>query len=331
MSLTQEQRLRRRELRRRQIRRRRLTALAVLAVLVVIPVLVATLFGGGEDKLARAKREAVRKRLVAPPPKEAELPRGGRSILPEHRVVAFYGAPQNDRLGVLGVGRLSGVARKLERQARPYRRGHKPVLPAFELIATIANGYPGSDGKYRTRQTRAVVERHLLMARKARALLLLDIQPGREDFMREVRALRPWLEQPDVSVALDPEWSMQPGQIPGKVIGRTTAEKVNEVSAYLGRIVREKKLPDKLLVVHMFTNDMIIDKPKLRRRAGVDLLLNVDGFGTEAQKVAKYREFTRPPRPAPFGFKLFYKEDTGLMTPRRVLEMRPQPQLVVYE
>lgn len=329
MSLTQEERLRRRELRRRQIKRRRIAALVVLGALIAVPLGLVQLLGGGGKGDAQAQKEP------APEPaalKEApELPRGGRSILPQHRVVAFYGAPQHHELGVLGVGKLSQVSRKLERQARPYRRGGKPVLPAFELIATVANGHAGPDGKYRTRQTEAVVRSHLGAARKARALLVLDIQPGREDFIREVRALRPWLEQPDVSLALDPEWSMQPGETPGKVIGHTTAASVNEVSAYLARIVRERNLPDKLLVVHMFTNDMIRDKPRLRRRRGVDLLLNVDGFGTEAQKVAKYREFTRRPRPAPFGFKLFYKEDTGLMTPARVLKMRPQPQLVVYE
>ena len=330
MSLTQEERLRRRELRRRQIRRRRIAALVVLGALVAIPLGLVQLLGGGDDDGdAQAQKEPSHEpaALKEPP----QLPRGGRSILPEQRVVAFYGAPQHHELGVLGVGKLSGVSRKLQRQAKPYRRGGKPILPAFELIATVANSTPGSDGKYRTRQTTEVVTRHLAAARRARALLVLDIQPGREDFMREVRALRPWLEHPDVSLALDPEWSMQPGEIPGKVIGHTTAAKVNEVSAYLARIVRERNLPDKLLVIHMFTNDMIRDKPALRRRRGVDLILNVDGFGTEAQKVAKYREFTKRPRPSPFGFKLFYKEDTGLMTPQRVLKMRPQPQLVVYE
>jgi hypothetical protein len=328
MTLTQEERAERRATRQQEIRRRRRLALLALVFLAALPFGIGVLVGsgGGQDELAQAQKQTP-KRAAKPP----ELPRGGRSVLPEFQVVAFYGAPQSERLGVLGIGKLSRVGRRLRRQARPYRRAGKPILPAFELISTIANGHPGSDGKYRTRQSNGVLRRHLREARKERALVLLDIQPGREDFMREVRALRAWLEQPDVSLALDPEWSMQPGEVPGTVIGHTTAEKVNEVSAYVAKIVRERNLPDKLLVVHMFTPDMIRDKPMLRHHRGVDLLLNVDGFGTQAQKLAKYREFTKRPRPAPFGFKLFYEEDTGLMTPERVLKMRPRPQLIVYE
>ena len=331
MSITQEERLRRRDLRRRQIRRRRVAALVVLGALIAVPLGIAQLLGGGGDDggTARADRdtEAAKEAAAAKPPK---LPRGGRSVLPEHRVVAFFGAPQHHELGVLRSRQALGVARKLERQARPYSRGGRPILPAFELIATVANGYPGADGNYRTRQTDAVIRRHLAAARRARALLLLDIQPGREDFMREVRALRRWLEQPDVSLALDPEWSMQAGEVPGKVIGHTTAAKVNEVSAYLARIVREHDLPDKLLVVHMFTSDMIRDKQRLRRRRGVDLLLERRRLRHRGAKGGQVQGVHAAAAALAVRFKLFYEEDAA-MTPQRVLKMRPRPQLVVYE
>jgi len=58
-------------------------------------------------------------------------------------------------------------------------------------------------------------------------------------------------------------------------------------------------------------------------------VINVDGFGSEAQKVAKYRDLE--PHRFHAGFKLFYGEDTGLMTPQRVLRLRPPPELIVYE
>ena len=39
-------------------------------------------------------------------------------------------------------------------------------------------------------------------------------------------------------------------------------------------------------------------------------MLNVDGFGTQSLKVAKYKEFTKQAtRSFRHGFKLFYKED----------------------
>jgi hypothetical protein len=109
------------------------------------------------------------------------------------------------------------------------------------------------------------------------------------------------------------------------------ASEVNEISGWLAGIVRERHLPEKLLVVHQFTRDMIRHRATLRKQAGIALTLNVDGFGAVPIKVAKYRDFASLPPPAHRGFKLFYHEDPVLMRPRQVLRMRPQPELVVYE
>jgi hypothetical protein len=84
-------------------------------------------------------------------------------------------------------------------------------------------------------------------------------------------------------------------------------------------------------VVHRFTDDMIENEAALRQYPGVALTVNVDGFGDRAIKIAKYRDFTRGRSDRHHGFKLFYREDTRLMPPRRVLRLRPQPELVVYE
>lgn len=266
-----------------------------------------------------------------PEPKPPELPRGGTEILPRYRVVAFYGAPQDDALGVLGIGTLTRAGRKLKAQAREYRRGGRPIMPAFELIATVAAGAPGEDQLYRYRQEDKVIREHLRAARRARALLLLDIQPGRAPFMDEVRHLRRWLKEPDVSLAIDPEWSMTAGQIPGQQIGSTDATVVNRVSAYMADIVRRGKLPQKLLLVHQFTDDMIRNKEDLKRRRDVALVLNVDGFGTPANKISKYEAFTDGPRRTHYGYKLFYEEDTDLMSPSEVLALRPRPDVIEYE
>ncbi len=76
---------------------------------------------------------------------------------------------------------------------------------------------------------------------------------------------------------------------------------------------------------------MVENRERLRRYPGVELVLNVDGFGDRTLKVDKYDEFVRGRDPARHGFKLFYREDTGLMAPRDVLSLRPQPEFVVYE
>ena len=265
--------------------------------------------------------------------RDRELPRGGKKIFPRHRVVGFYGAPQSPQLGELGIGSPTSAARRLKRQARPYRRlDHRPrVLPAFELIAVIATAGPGSDGLYRARQPDEVVRRYLGVARRRKFLMLLDIQPGRSTFIREVKELRRFLREPNVGIALDPEWNMGPNGVPGQRIGSVGAGMVNRVLSLMARIGRRHRLPQKLLVVHQFTEAMLQGERRLRSRRRVALVLNADGFGTPAQKRAKYRQLAPRADSRHPGFKLFYREDTNLMSPREVLALDPKPSFVVYE
>jgi hypothetical protein len=126
---------------------------------------------------------------------------------------------------------------------------------------------------------------------------------------------------------------MGPKEVPGQVIGGVKAAEVNRVSELISETVEEKGLPDKLLVIHQFTPDMVRDKGRLRPYPGVDLVLNSDGFGGATDKRAKYRQLAPPGTSAFYrGFKLFYSEDTGLMSPGQVLRLKPTPvDLVIYE
>ncbi|HWI05913.1 MAG TPA: hypothetical protein VNT54_00170 [Solirubrobacteraceae bacterium] len=307
-------------------RRRRATALALLAGAVVLLVLAVRSCGG------EAREGVIEQRPpAAVADRPAELPRGGRRIFPDFRVVAFYGAPQSEKLGALGIGSPAAAARRLERIARRYARKTRPVLPAFELISTIAAAAPGDDGLHRIHQPDKVIARYLKAARAARALLVLDVQPGRGDFLSEVRRLDRWLREPDVGIALDPEWHVGPGEVPGNVIGSVTADEVNAVSDYVARFVVDHNLPEKLFVVHQFTSGMIENKERVVRRRGLAVTMNVDGFGDRANKISKYNQFTSELARFHDGFKLFYEEDTDLMTPGAVLDLRPPPDLVVYE
>ena len=304
--------------------RRRLVALAALALLVVLTLVVACGTGGQDPPSPRSGAAA------ASTPRLAELPRGGREILPGHRVVAFYGAPQDPELGTLGIGTPDAAARRLLRQARRYDRPGLPVLPALELITVVAAADPGDGGRYSMRQSDAVIRRYLRAARKVKALLVLDIQPGRSDFFTETTRLRRWLREPDVGLALDPEWRVSDGQVPGQVIGRVDSREVNATTAWLAQLVARHRLPQKLLVIHQFTDDMV-DETALKPRDGVAMVLNADGFGSQPVKISKYHRFTRQSPGFGTGFKLFFHEDAGLMSPRRVLRMRPPPDVVVYE
>jgi len=306
--------------------RRRAAALAVLAgVLLLLVLAIRSCGGDAAPSDAGAGSEAAAANTMA------ELPRGGRRIFPDFRVVAFYGAPQDDQLGTLGVGSPAAAARRLERVARGYAKKTRPALPALELISTIATAAPGDDGLHRMHQSDAVIERYLRAARKAKALLLLDIQPGRGDFLSEVQRLERWLQEPDVGIALDPEWHVGPDAVPGKVIGSVTADEVNAVTDYIGRFIVDHNLPEKLFVVHQFTSGMIQNKDRVVKRPGLAVTMNVDGFGDRANKISKYVAFTSELARFNDGFKLFYEEDTNLMSPQQVLALRPPPDLVVYE
>ncbi len=280
---------------------------------------------GGSDGGDSAKAEAT--------PTPPQLPGGGRVIFhePKRRVVAFYGNPQDDALGILGIGSPASAARKLKRVAASYKTARRPVLPAMELLATVATYAPGDDGNYRSVVSNRVIRRYLKAARSVGAILILDLQPGRARFLPETKRFARWLREPDVSLALDPEWHVGPSEVPGQVIGSVDASDVVAVTAWLDALTAKADLPQKLLVVHQFTEGMIVSRDQLRPFAHVATVLNVDGFGSREVKSAKYRDFTKLVPFAFNGFKLFYEEDEGLMTPRQVLRLRPAPDMIVYE
>src|SRR3954468_23915314 len=256
------------------VRRRRRGA-ALVALVGVIGLIAFTITQLGGSKAAGPAQPQGRATATPKPKPLAQLPRGGRRILPDLRVVAYYGAPQDAQLGQLGIGTPAAAARKLVRQARGYERKSRPVLPAMELIAVVAANSPGDGGRWNIRQPDSVIRRYLRAARKAKMLLILDIQPGRSDFFTETRRLRKYLKEPDVGLALDPEWRMGPSQIPGKVIGSVTAREVNATTDWLNKLTARYKLPQKLLLIHQFTDDMIPEKA-LKERDQLAYVLNVD-------------------------------------------------------
>jgi hypothetical protein len=109
------------------------------------------------------------------------------------------------------------------------------------------------------------------------------------------------------------------------------ASDVNEVGEYLSQLVAQNKLPQKLFLVHSFTEDMIKQRGRLVRYPGLATVINVDGFGTQGEKTLKYQQISRPPPTWNWGFKLFYKEDTDLMSPATVMKITPRPDVVLYE
>jgi hypothetical protein len=254
------------------------------------------------------------------------------SVLDTHLLVTWYGNPWTGRMGILGRLRGASLAEGLKRQADAYAKvSSKTVLPAYELIAVIAQGQPGRDGMYRRRESREVIDRMLREARSAGAKLILDVQPGRSTVMDELLYLLPYLEQPDVYLALDPEFSMGTDGVPGHRIGQMRAHEVNDAIALLELLIHRRNLPAKVLIVHQFVTGMMPDKEAIAESAVLDVVLDVDGFGSPALKRSTYRAVLAQ-RALPFtGFKLFYLEDTDLLQPAQVLALTPAPAVIIYQ
>lgn len=259
-------------------------------------------------------------------------PRAAHPIIGHYRVVAYYGGPDGPALGALGDGTPDQMAIRIEQTAAVWARTGKPVLPAMELIATVAQGSPGPNGLYSSAIPAAAVQRYLDAVHRHHMLLILDFQPGRGEFLPQVQAMSRFLLDPSVSIALDPEWKMGPHDVPATVIGSSSAASINAVVRYVSALVRTNRLPDKLLLVHQFRLSMLPDRYRISAAPGVELVLHADGFGTPSEKLATWQTMQVPGRPWGTGFKLFLTQDRPMLTPAQVLAaVHPAPDVITYQ
>lgn len=263
------------------------------------------------------------------PTLDVQPPRDG--VLDSHVLLTWYGNPRSSRMGALG--EQTGAARvaRFRTQGEAYAAvSTKPVLMAYHLVAVVAQCTAGADGLWRRRETRDVIQELLDEARANGFKLILDVQVGRSTVASEVAALEPFLKEPDVYLALDPEFAMDGCEIPGREIGQMRATDINNALEVLERLIRAHNLPRKVLIVHQFRLDMLPDKSKVRASALVDTALVMDGFGSQSLKLASYRAVMRQPLTFA-GIKLFYQQDRNLFTPKQVLALTPAPAVVVYQ
>jgi hypothetical protein len=265
------------------------------------------------------------------PSTPVELPGGGTRVFAgNHFLVAYYGTAQTASMGVLGESAPDTMDRRLHRAAAPYRRPGQPQRHVYELIVTIADPHPGPGGDYSHDIPRAEVERYIRAAHRNDALLLLDLQPGRSDFLEVAKRWEWALRDPWVGLALDPEWRMGPRQVPARTIGQVGAAEVNRTSAWLSELTEREGLPEKLFVLHQFRTDMVFGIERVADRPGLAMVQHVDGFGTRGQKRATYHAVAKPGQFA-MGFKLFYDEDVRRMGPPAVHALRPKVRFISFQ
>lgn len=265
-----------------------------------------------------------------------QLPGGGQLLFPGRMLVALYGHPGTGALGVLGEQPLDGAIQRAREHAAPFEplAGDRVVVPAFEIIATVASSAPGADGDYSAEADVEVLRPWVEAAGEAGLYVVLDLQPGRTDFVTQAERYRSLLELPHVGLALDPEWRLGPDEVHLTQIGSVGVEEVNRVVTWLADLTRDARLPQKLLVLHQFRLDMLPGREFVdTSRDELSVMVHADGQGSQGDKQATWsRLHENAPEALTWGWKNFYDEDAPMLTPEQTMEqVQPAPDLVTYQ
>jgi hypothetical protein len=260
------------------------------------------------------------------------------SILPQKRIVAYYGNPRSKRMGALGEFPKEEMLRRLKAEAAKWEKADPsmPVQPALHLVAVVAQGAPGKAGKYRMIMPDKVVNEVYEWAKEAHALLFIDIQTGHSD-IRTILPRFEWiLKNPDVHLGMDPEFNMvKSGRKPGTKIGTYDAADINYASGFLADLVKKYHLPPKVFIVHRFTRNMVTNARRIVVRPEVQIVMNMDGWGPPWLKRDSYRDYIVKEPVQYTGFKLFYHNDTKkgdpLLTAQELLKLNPKPIYIQYQ
>jgi hypothetical protein len=291
-------------------------------------VLLGTTAGAPDPALLDARLATVRRGL--------ELPGGGQLLLPGRRLVALYGTPGTGALGVLGEQDVAASIERVQALAAEYEEadaGGLPVVPTFEIITTIASSAAEPTGDYSRRVPIDVIRPWVDAAREAGVYVVLDLQPGRTDFVTQAQEYAELLREPHVGLALDPEWRLRPDQVHLRQIGQVGVEEVQATADWLAALVREEALPQKLFLLHQFQLRMLPDRERLVTPPELVTVVQMDGQGSQPAKLDTWRVLTTSPAPAGalFGWKNFHDEDVPTRSPADTVTLEPTPVFVSYQ
>jgi hypothetical protein len=263
------------------------------------------------------------------------LPFGGRQLMPSYRLVALYGTPDYPTLGVLGEQSISESikrAQALTVHYQPY--SDETIIPALDLISTIAAADATDDGNYSREIKPNKLKPWVDAAKRAGVYIVLDLQPGRTSFLTQAKQYESLLLEPHVGLALDPEWRLESNQFHLRQIGSVKNSEINATSLWLAELVKANNLPQKLFMVHQFKLSMIENSTKIdTTRPELAYVIQMDGQGPQPTKDDTYSAITRQPaKNMHFGWKNFYDEDKpSVRTPAQTMQMTPKPWYVSYQ
>lgn len=257
------------------------------------------------------------------------------SIFEENHVVAYYGHPKSKIMGIVGRYKIPELAELLKEQADSYEKlyENKGVLPAFYLIYGTCQ--PGGEINIIDKK---LLDSYIEFALANGFLVYLDHQIGRYTVGQALNELLPYLKYPNVHLALDPEWrTTRPMREVGSITGKELNEAQQKMKDYMtANNIRGKRQ----LVVHQFQSKMIRDIKEARSTFEPVILVHAtSGWGSPESKISTHSRNAHAVNIPYKGFKLWYyysnkhgvHYDRPLMTPRQVLNLDPEPGLIIYQ
>ena len=259
------------------------------------------------------------------------LPGGGQVLFPGKRIVTIYGHPHTAGLGVLGEQTPAEAVGRAAEVAAPYATDDVKLIPGFDIITTLASSRPGPDGDYSAELSVDEVRPWVEAATEAGYYVVLDLQPGRTDFLTQTKRYEELLRLPNVGLALDPEWRLGPDEVHLRQIGSVSGEEVNSVVRWLADLVRRERLPQKLLLVHQFTFGMITSREVIETPTELAVVIQMDGQGPLSTKYSTWNALVAGEHDWRWGWKSFYDEDSPMATSDQVLDLTPTPVFVSFQ
>jgi hypothetical protein len=258
----------------------------------------------------------------------------GLSTLLNNDILAFYGHPLSRNMGILGRFSIEELDKKLSELAEEYAaaNGGRGIRKAFYLI--YGTVWPGGDiGILRE----DVLVKYIEYALRHNILVFLDHQIGRFDPIDSLKRMLPYLEYPNVHLALDPEWRTSK---PMEEIGTVSAEEINQAQKVMEDYIIKNRIPgERMLVIHQFNWRMISNRDRVQSGfAKVRLVHCADGFGSPHLKRSSYAYNAQASNIPVKGIKLFYNfnipgagYDQPLLTPQEIYTLTPRPYVIMYQ
>lgn len=280
-----------------------------------------------------------------PPSENKDVPAeplGGlfdQGILPDNRVLLYYGFPEVDTMGILGEYTPEELLPLMDQQLAEYQEvtpDDRPWVTGFELIGSVAQDQPGGDGMYVADTDGTWLDQYTIFTHENQMQLFLDVQMGRKKPHEDYEGLEPWMRYPHVHLAIDPEFYLPEDGVPGTELGSIDAADVTQAQEWLVNLSDKYGLPRKMLIIHQFDLSSVNNKDQIAPMDGVDLVMNEDGWGTPDSKRETY-EAVITNHPIQYnGFKVFYRQDleiegSVLMSAGDVMALDPIPDLVNYQ